>query len=351
MIHLHNSGSAYDIGWQHGRSCPVAVHLAYEAWGQIKDVEPAQIEVGIRLVEERLDKFFPEILAEMQGIAAGSGLPYQQILLLNCFDVIIGNAVGGPACSNIGFVASDVGVLLGKTADWNVAGPENFAAWQQYQPAAGQGYTFIHYGCAGTLWTEGGLNETGLGMVLNGLPGSGAKPDSVPWPPLTRGVLQHCHNVQEAIDFLSQHDLMYWGVNMSLADARGDLAFVEVVPGAQAIFRPQIDDYLIHTNHCLLPETIELQPEPETVAAYGQAGLVENSQARYQNLEAIVPPAPRTLAGMQALLRNRSMPGAISQHGEQGIRTCYAMIIAPEQGKLWGVEGYPPDFPFVGYEI
>ena len=33
MIHLNSSGFAYDIGRQHGASCPAAVRLAYEAWG------------------------------------------------------------------------------------------------------------------------------------------------------------------------------------------------------------------------------------------------------------------------------------------------------------------------------
>ena len=33
MIHLNNSGFAYDIGRQHGASGPAAVRLAYEAWG------------------------------------------------------------------------------------------------------------------------------------------------------------------------------------------------------------------------------------------------------------------------------------------------------------------------------
>ena len=54
---------------------------------------------------------------------------------------------------------------------------------------------------------------------------------------------------------------------------------------------------------------------------------------------------------MEALLRDRSSPGAISQSGEQGMHTVYAMIVAPAQGKLWGAEGFPPEVPFVEYSV
>lgn len=350
MIHLNDSGSAYEIGFQHGTACQEAIRLAYEACVGLEGIEESQINAGIRVAEDGLQASFPEIVEEMQGIADGSGVSYREIVTLNCIDVVFGCTLDAPSCSTIGFADSNVGVLLGKTADWNVAGPERFTLWQRYQPVAGEGYTFIHYGCAGAVWTEGGLNDAGLGMVLNGLPGSGSSSDSIPWLPLPRGVLQHCRDVQEALDFLSRYVIMYWGFNLILADASGDLAFIEVVPGAQAVHRPQ-GDYLFHTNHCVRPETAEQQFDDKMLAAFGSLDLAENSQARYQTLERIVPQATRTRASMKALLRDRSVPGAISQSGEHGMHTVYAMVVAPAQGKIWGAEGYPPDVPFVEYEI
>jgi hypothetical protein len=225
-----------------------------------------------------------------------------------------------------------------------------FAAWQHYQPAPGKGHSFVHYGCAGTLWTEGGLNDVGLGMVLNGLPVWSSTAEGLPWLPLPRGVLQHCGSVREAIEFLGRYDMMCWGFNLTLADASGDLAFVEVVPGAQAVFRSH-EDHLIHTNHCLRPETAASQVDDEGIARYGFPGLLQNSLARYRTLERIVPPARRTLDSMKRLLRDRSQPGAISQNNEYGLHTVYAMIIAPAQGKMWGAEGYPPEVPFVEYQL
>jgi hypothetical protein len=326
------------------------VRLAYEAWGRTEGIEAGQVEAGVEFVVERLRKHFPETVDEMRGIAHGSGLPFEHIVLLNCLDAVVGHAKGSPSCSTIGFVESDAGVLLGKTADWEVAGSENFVSWQRYEPEEGMGHAFVHYGCAGTLWTEGGLNEIGLGMVLNGLPGLGASEDSVHWLCLTRGVLQHCENVEAALDFMARYDLMFWGVNLMVADAEGDLATIEILPGGQAVRRPD-GDYLIHTNHCLCEETAALQGDTELPTAYELAGLGENSRARYETLERIVPDAPRTVAGMEGILRDRSTPGAISQYGEGGLRTICAMIVAPERGQIWGAEGFPPRVPFVDYRI
>lgn len=349
MNHLNNVGSAYEIGRQHGASCPAAIRLAYQAWARFPGVTDSQVDAGLALVRQRLQRSFPETLEEMRGIADGSGLSEREVLALNCFDAVLGVATGRLCCSTIGFADSDVGVLLGKTADWNVEGAEDISAWQRYQPLPGEGYTFIHFGCAGTLWTEGGLNEAGLGMVLNGLPVTGPS-EGVPWVPLARGVLQHCGTVQEALTFLARYDVMGWGFHLILADARGDLASIEVAPGVQAVRRPQ-GDVLFHTNHCLYQETRALEMDEAAVDAYGQRGLLENSRARYRTLERMIPPAPRTLSAMQALLRDRSAVGPISQNGEQGMRTAYAMIIAAARGRIWAAEGYPPEFPFVEYAI
>ena len=350
MIHLHSSGSACEIGLDHGTRCSRAVRAAYEACVRLEGIDDLQITNGLRRAEDSLQTSFPEILDEIYGIAAGSGMSRREILTFNFIDVVVGEACRMSGCSTIGFVDSDVGALLGKTADWNVPGPDEYAMWQRYRPAKGEGYSFIHYGCAGAVWTEGGLNEVGLAMVLNGLPASGAPTSSIPWLPLPRATLQYCHSVQAALEFLERYDIMHWGFNLMLADASGELASIEVVPGAQAVQHPR-DGYLIHTNHCVVPDTSSRPLHRAILQAYGAWELWENSIARYKTLQRIAPAAPRTAEGMQDLLRDRSAPGAISQSGEQGMRTVYAMIVAPAQGKMWGAEGFPPDVPFVEYRI
>jgi len=107
VIHLNNAGSAYEIGRQHGASCPGAIRLACEEWLRVAPIEESRTEEGLRLVKDRLERFVPECLEEVQGIADGSLQSLDRILLLNCPDAVIGRASGGPSCSCIGFVDSD----------------------------------------------------------------------------------------------------------------------------------------------------------------------------------------------------------------------------------------------------
>lgn len=349
MIHLDSTGTAYEIGRQHGRDCASAVHAAYRAWGPADTFDRREFSDGFHRVAASLDRTFPALLDEMQGIADGAGLTVEEIVALNCLDEYRSRGTRLRQCSSIAFQASDCGVLLGKTADWTISDVAAFALSQRYQPVPGEGNAFFHYGCAGTLWCEGGLNESGLGMVLNGLAGRGAGGASVPTMALTRGVLQHCRDVQDALDWLRQHDVMNWGFNLTLADSSGDLAFVEVVPGSQCSERAS-GDYLIHTNHCLLDPASD-RHDAETDMVPGYPGLMENSRLRLDNLLEKVPHTPRSLRSMQSLLQDRSPSGAISQNGEHGMHTVYAMIVAPERSEIWGAEGFPPDVPFVSHTL
>ena len=349
MIHLASTGTAYEIGEQHGRDCAAAVHAAYRAWGPGDAFDRRELSEGFRRIAASLNRVFPALLDEMQGIADGAGLTVEEIVALNCLDEYRARRTPPGQCSNIAFQASDRGVLLGKTADWTMSDVAEFALSQRYRPDPGDGIAFFHYGCAGTLWCEGGLNESGLGMVLNGLAGRGAGGASVPAMALARGVLQHCRDVQDALDWLRQYDVINWGFNLTLADSSGELAFVEVLPGSQCSGRAD-GDYLIHTNHCLLDSSAG-RPDADIDSMPGYPGLIENSHLRFDNLLDKVPNAPRSLQSMQSLLQDRSPTGAISQNGEHGMYTAYALIVAPERGEVWGAEGYPPDVPFVSHTV
>ncbi|MBL10260.1 MAG: hypothetical protein CL402_07075 [Acidiferrobacteraceae bacterium] len=349
MIYIQCKGSAYEIGKQHGELCPEAIRTSYKAWAPKNDLNTPEIRREIKLAKKRLDQYFPELLEEMQGVADGASLSLDQILCMNTEFEFISTAHLLPSCSNIGFKASEYGVLLGKTADWYPDNSHEFTMAQNFIPS--DGYEFYHFGSAGALWSEGGLNKSGLAMVLNGLPTTGSPTNSVPTVALTRGVLQWCRDVKDAVAWLEKYDVLNWGFNLTLADKTGALCYVEVAPGQQAVFYPT-KDYLIHTNHCLEKNVQETQLAPDETALIGYPDLLSNSRARYDNLMELVPGSPRSLESMMAILRNRSTVGAISQAGEShGLKTVYAVIVAPEAGILWGSEGFPPESLFQSHTI
>ncbi len=349
MIHIQCKGSAYEIGKHHGESYPAAIRTSYEAWAPKNDLNAPEIQREIKLAKKKLDQYFPELLEEMQGIADGANLTLDQILCMNIEFEFISTANLLPSCSNIGFKTSEYGVLLGKTADWYPDNSNEFTMSQNIIPS--DGYEFCHFGSAGALWSEGGLNKSGLAMVLNGLPTAGDSTNSVPTFALTRGVLQWCRDVKDAVAWLGKYDVLNWGFNLTLADKTGALCYIEVAPGTQAVFYPT-KDYLIHTNHCLEKNVVETQLAPDETALIGYPDLLSNSRARYDNLMELVPESSRSLESMKTILRNRSTVGAISQAGEShGLKTVYAVIVAPEAGLLWGSKGFPPENPFEPQKI
>ena len=140
MIHLDSTGTAYEIGRQHGRDCAPAVHAAYRAWGPAGAFDQREISDGFHRVAASLDKTFPALLDEMRGIADGAGLAFEEIVALNCLDEYRSRG----ACSRGSVQASDSRLpiavcLLGKTADWTISDVAAFALSQRYRPAPGRG--------------------------------------------------------------------------------------------------------------------------------------------------------------------------------------------------------------------
>ena len=161
MIHLDSTGTAYEIGKQHGRDCAVAVHAAYRAWGPADAFDQRALGDGFRRIAESLNRAFPALLDEMQGIADGAGLTVEEIVALNCLDEYRARGTPPRQCSNIAFQASDRGVLLGKTADWTMSDVAAFALSQRYRPAPGGATRFFTTAARGRSGAREGSTSPG----------------------------------------------------------------------------------------------------------------------------------------------------------------------------------------------
>ena len=107
MIKIECVGSAYQIGKQHGKSCPDAVRTSHAAWSPVESVDAQKMKRGMDIIEKNLSSHFPEILEEMQGIADGADLTLEQVICMNMEYELVSAANAVPSCSNIGFKTSD----------------------------------------------------------------------------------------------------------------------------------------------------------------------------------------------------------------------------------------------------
>ncbi|MCC7354370.1 MAG: hypothetical protein IT330_11495 [Anaerolineae bacterium] len=346
MRFLECSGTPYEVGYQHGQTFAPQVRRCYDVYCHFPGTPAAEIDLLLDETEAAHRPHFPNLLAEIRGIADGAGMPYHDVLLLNFYADIVGERA--PHCSNIGVAASPDGPLIAKTVDLKESERE-FLFVQKVVPQEGQPY--VHYVSMGTIWTEAGVTAAGLGHVCSGLVGRARVAGGVSVMALINmAFLSPCETVTQALGLLSQYEVAKWGATLLLADDAGDLALIEMLPGSKAIRRTQNqDDLLLHTNHAICAETRGMMGDADLAEKYGYGELIGNSGARYRNLLHLAPQVEHTCAGLQNVLRDHAASGAICQHGAAELHSAAGIVIAPRWRTMWGTLGYPCQGEFIPF--
>jgi isopenicillin-N N-acyltransferase-like protein len=259
----------------------------------------------------------PDLAAEIEGIAAGSGRGVDEILALNARTEILPPSYPGDpqadwrriAAANVAAGVPDWaectaiavrpsasatgGTLLAQNWDWLGAQRAALVLLRVTEPAGRAYLTLTEAGMLAKI----GLNDRGLGVCLNILRSrdDGSRP-GIPVHVLLRALLG-CGSVAEAIDFASG---LSFGAssNVLCADATGETAALEFSPRGLHVVRGA-GATLCHTNHFLAPG-----------AASAEATLAPSlsSVPRLKRAEAIAAasPGPIGIADLQRLLRDES---------------------------------------------
>ncbi len=321
-------GSAYQRGLSHGRQVPELVRLAVSKWGDMGKADAGQIRRLVRKLEENIGRIHPEALQEMQGLADGSGVPYDDILKLNFCEVLWNDTTGW--CTNVAFLHTADGPILGKNSDlWE--GDDQFHVVQYVRPDSG--YAMLRCTFAGYIGAACGMNEAGLafgGSSVKVKPGCG-HPDGVPLEIICQKFLQHCATAQQAVQMAAGLRCASQGGNITVVDKAGHGVIIEKAPCAQSLRWPA-DDTLFHTNHFVALRA----PEQLLDEAW-----MSNSLQRLHNLRQLLPSVDRSPQGMKKVLRNHAPQGAICQHGQAGLYTMVSHVLIPRLGTMLVAEGYP----------
>ena len=274
------SGSARERGQQHGLQAKARIARSIATYARLFaycgiDWQGAQrLGAAYRDVIGDLD---PALLAEIEGIASGSGRNVDEILALNARTEILPPSYPGEphpdrnriAAANVKNGVPDWGectavavkpaqsttgtTLLAQNWDWLGA---QRAALVLLRVRGSGGASCLTLTEAGML-AKIGLNQRGFGVCLNILRSSddGSHP-GVPVHVLLRALLG-CDSVADAIAFASK---LTFGAssNVLCADASGDTAALEFSPRGLEVVRGA-DAALCHTNHFLAPAAAKHQ--------------------------------------------------------------------------------------------
>lgn len=290
--------------------------------------EGLTLEYGLRLAlqnEKVMEKYFPELLEEIRGLAEGAQLPYNHILLETAFPFTANASSKCTVISAFGAITTDRTPITGRNYDFLL----DFRKCNQLRIVKRKNKKFSFIGGTITiLGVEEGLNNAGLFIGE-----AGWEPKELP---SSRGlssrqvmqlVLENCISVDAAIDFIRQIPKFAnnAGTCYLLADKKE--AIIVEMGLTKSCLRKSEEGMLVASNAFLTLIAEEIKPpEPTASARYDLARKYLHEKRGKVNSKS-----------MQELLSNHSIP--ICTHNK--INTLRSVIARTSERKILVADGYP----------
>lgn len=214
-----------------------------------------------------------------------------------------------------------------------------------------QGYKHAMVTWPGMVGAVSGMNEKGLTVTINA--GKSAIPymAKTPISLLTREILQHAGDIDEAIYIARQREVFVSESIMVGSAADGKAVLIEVSPHELGVYEvPNTTDVLVCANH--------FQSEPYLSDRRNLRQLAEShSKYRFDRMNELIAQSPKlTPTDAAAMLRNREGIGEVDlgYGNEKAINQLlahHAVIFQPEDRLMW-VSAAPYQLgEFVAYDL
>lgn len=206
-------------------------------WEQVKKYAASYVP----LIREQM----PEILSEAEGIAAGAGIPFEDLMVLNTrYEITKFPAEKEcTTCAVLPQASEGEKTFLVKNWDYRAGILDNIVILRIKEPDGSQ---VIGLSEAGQLIREG-FNSHGIGLCNNSLQSVyDSRGEGIPVTFLRRRVLS-CKTFADAKNLLKTTKRSVSN-NMMLASAEGKAVNIEAYPGGCDILEPE-NGILTHANH------------------------------------------------------------------------------------------------------
>lgn len=346
---LELSGTPYEMGVSHGRAYLEDIrHYTAErvqlvcdgGWSGGAMPRTAVLDLAEQCLPHH-QAYAPDLYAEMRGIADATGLTLAELLIVGGFTDFVDTVYSASTSaheSEFSPAIDDCTAFLvpprttavgagffGQTWDMHDTAVQYVTLLHLQTPDKPEAFVFTTAGCVGQI----GLNAHGICVGINNLQGADGQ-QGVTWPFVVRKILQQ-DNLADALDCITQAGLA-GAHNYLLMDKHGRGYNVEAMP-THCHITPLADEPLVHTNHCLFPETnARAQTRPPEAQA--------SSEARLARAQQLLRERPLTLAQLMAITRDEQAICHIATP-PLDIETCGAVIAQPSSGDFWAVWGLP----------
>ncbi|WP_264556632.1 C45 family autoproteolytic acyltransferase/hydolase [Halocatena marina] len=256
LPHVSLSGTAHECGVIHGETFAneirqnVSVYLDRFAHHGVD--EQTVREQAARFLP-RIDEWNPDYAQELRGIAVGSGVSEVEITLLNVrYEVLYAayadENTGVDGCTSFGLLpeaTADTHTYVGQNWDWAEPVADTLIVTEHCRE---QGPDHLAVTEAGIVGGKMGVNEHGVGLVVNGLvsPNDGDDPFRKPFHVRCWEVLEaeRFDNALEPV-VASPHAC---SSNFVIGHADGEVIDVEASPDRTGYVYPR-NGVLTHANH------------------------------------------------------------------------------------------------------
>jgi len=292
--------------------------------------------------------YAPDLAEELDAMAEAAGISAAEVVIVNGFTDFVdtvyavgpGARVAAPvpedAMDCTAFLvpagrATDGRALFGQTWDMHETAAEHVIVLRGAPAHAPAFVAFTSVGCVGMI----GMNEHGLVVGINNLSaGDGAV--GVTWPFVVRKALQE-RDADGALRCITEARLA-GAHNYQVLDAAGRGANVEATT-TRTVVTELATEALVHTNHCVAPDTraVERERDPTAVASSARR-LVRG--AELLDREGLTPEDLMAVTGDEEAICYRGVP-------PRHVATCGAVVARPADRAFWAVRGLPSEHPYV----
>lgn len=247
---LECGGSPAEIGRQYGEAARENIRKGLDmlmAWLEHAPypcrVDRASVCAAAGKYLPNVERFFPEAVERIRGMAEGSGLPFEECFAVSCYTELVGvYPYLAPMCTSFAVAgpATKTGqTIIGQNVDWHQETPLDL---MHVIHPDGSEHLALTFFCASSIFlTSHGLANSAnltlapMGPVTDHTPFSCFLPEAMRQP--TAG---------KALDILKKYSR---GVEyFHVADADGRMAGVESVYDGCTVLEPQ-EGVLVHANH------------------------------------------------------------------------------------------------------
>ena len=344
------SGSHYEMGFQYGAACPEIRKMLDNVRQLFGGPERTRaiIQEYVPMYLPAVEKYAPEIVGEMKGIAAGANVELEDIQLLNImYEIATPYIMGGcTAFAAAGEATANGEVIAGQNFDAVDRG-EGSIIILKMKPA--QGPRILSVAPAGSLGLFG-FNSVGISMNLNLLKNKGSLTPTggVPTHIILRKILM-CENIGEVITTIGSAEGRA-AKNYLVTNEQGDIINVETTMNDLDIQYPE-RGMLTHANHFkadrFKSDDLAYLVVPDAyLRSYRLFKLMEHYHGKL------------TVDILKQLLQDHNnYPNAICRHGdlkaplETGrlTKTLISIITCPKEQKAYMSVGNPCENEYMEY--